>query len=129
MPRSLVENQFTSTRPEGRPTHTLEDAVEDHNGRHDGGDSSSVARRTCAFTHVTGQRQQDVCNTWRAPDRWQEQTRVRAVRNHCGEELAEAVSQQQCRGQCTNCCVAEAKFLGQNRGDQRDVVTNQVEGA
>ena len=112
----------------GRPTHTLEDTVEDHDGRHDGGDSGTVACRTRAFTHVAGQRQQDVCNTREHQTDGQEQTRVRAVRNHCGEELAEAVSQQQCRGQSTNCCVAEAKFLGQNRGDQRDVVTNQVEG-
>ena len=112
----------------GRPAHTLEDTVEDHDGRHDGGDSGSVARRARAFTHVTGHCQQDVCNAREHQTDGQEQTRVRAVRNHCGEELAEAVSQQQCRGQCTNCGVAEAKFLGQNRGDQRDVVTNQIEG-
>ena len=112
----------------GRPTHALEDAVEDHDGRHDGGDSGSVARRTRAFTHVTGHCQQDVCNTRKHQTNRQEETRVGAVRNHCGEELAEAVSQQQCGGQCTNCGVAEAQFLGQNRGDQRDVVTNQVEG-
>ena len=112
----------------GRPTHALEDAVEDHDGRHDGGDSGTVACRARAFTHVTGHSQQDVGNTREHQADGQEQTRVGAVRNHCGEELAEAVCQQQCGGQCTNCGVAEAKFLGQNRGDQWDVVTNQVEG-
>ena len=112
----------------GRPAHALEDAVEDHDGCHDGGDSGTVAGRARAFTHVAGQCQQNVCNTREHQADGQEQTRVRAVGNHCGQELAEAVSQQQCRGQCTNCCVAEAEFLGQNRGDQRDVVTNQVEG-
>ena len=78
----------------GRPTHTLEDAVEDHDGRHDGGDSGTVACRTRAFTHVTGHCQQDVCNTREHQTDGQEQARVRAVRNHCGEELAEAVSEQ-----------------------------------
>ena len=112
----------------GRPTHALEDAVEDHNGRHDGGNSRTVARCTRAFTHVTGHCQQNVCNTRKNQTNRQEQTRIRAVRNHCGEELAEAVSQQQRRGQGTDCSVAEAKLLGQDRGDQRDVVTNQVEG-
>ena len=112
----------------GRPAHALEDAVEDHNGRHDGGDSGTVARRARTFTHVTGHSQQDVGNTREHQTDGQEQTRVRAVRNHCGEELAETVSQQQRRRQRANSRVAEAKFLGQNRGDQRDVVTNQVEG-
>ena len=112
----------------GRPAHALEDAVEDHDGRHGGGDSGTVAGRTRAFTHVAGQRQQNVGNTREHQTDGQEQTRIRAVGNHRGEELAEAVGEQQCRGQCANCCVAEAEFLGQNRGDQRDVVTNQVEG-
>ena len=112
----------------GRPTHALEDTVEDHDGRHNGGDSGTVACRTRTFTHVAGQRQQDVCNTRKHQADGQEQTRVRAVGNHCGEELAEAVGEQQCRGQRADCGVAEAEFLGQNRGDQRDVVTNQVEG-
>ena len=96
----------------GRPAHALEDAVEDHDGRHDGGDSGTVARRARAFTHVAGQCQQNVCDTREHQTDGQEQTRVRAVGNHRGEELAEAVGEQQRRGQCTNCRVAEAEFLG-----------------